>query len=103
MPPLNLFAKVEEEHARARRGRLEDLAVTAHSPAGFRLLLRLLRHGGVCRAIGTDAVAVARHNDAALLLADIFHAAPETGLALVAARFAMPTVRESLKGDSTHG
>lgn len=99
MPPLNLFAQVEEEHARARRRRLEDIAMTARSPAGFRLLLRLLRHGGVCRAIGTDAASVARHNDAALLLADIFHAAPETGLALVSALFDIPVTT----GDTTHG
>lgn len=68
-----------ERQARERQ-HAEDLAEVAKTPAGRRVLLRMLRRWGAGRPVGlTDAEIVLR-NEAELLLSELMQVAPQAGL-----------------------
>lgn len=71
--------ELRERQARQRQ-HAEDLADVARTPAGRRLLLRMLRRWGAGRPVGVTEAELALRNEAELLLAELMQAAPQAGL-----------------------
>ena len=67
-----------ERQARERQ-HAEDLAEVAKTPAGRRVLLRMLRRWGAGRPVGGTDAELALRNEAEMLLADLMRAAPQAG------------------------
>lgn len=76
------------DELRDRQGKLrqqaEDLAEMAKTPAGRRVLLRLLRRWGAGRPVGGTEAELALRNEAELLLSDLMQAAPQAGIEFLA-------------------
>lgn len=68
-----------ERQARQRQ-RAEDLAEVAKTPAGRRMLLRMLRRWGAGRPVGGTEAEIVLRNEAELLLAELMQAAPQAGM-----------------------
>ena len=71
--------ELRERDAR-RRQQAEDLADVARSPAGRRVLLRMLRRWGAGRPVGGTEAELALRNEAEMLLSDLMQAAPQAGM-----------------------
>lgn len=68
-----------ERQAKLRQ-HAEDLAEVAKTPAGRRVLLRMLRRWGAGRPVGLSEAEIVLRNEAELLLAELMQAAPQAGL-----------------------
>lgn len=75
--------ELRERQARQRQ-QAEDLAEVAKTPAGRRMLLRMLRRWGAGRPVGLTEAEIVLRNEAELLLFDLMQAAPQTGLEFLA-------------------
>lgn len=71
--------ELRERQAKLRQ-QAEDLAEVAKTPAGRRLLLRMLRRWGAGRPVGVTEAEIVLRNEAELLLSELMQAAPQAGL-----------------------
>ena len=71
--------ELRERQARQRQ-HAEDLAEVAKTPAGRRVLLRMLRRWGAGRPVGVTEAEIALRNEAELFLAELMQAAPQAGM-----------------------
>lgn len=75
--------ELRERQAKLRQ-HAEDLAEVAKTPAGRRLLLRMLRRWGAGQPVGSSNAEIVLRNEAELLLAELMQAAPQAGLEFLA-------------------
>lgn len=71
--------ELRERQAKLRQ-HAEDLAEVAKTPAGRRVLLRMLRRWGAGRPVGLTEAEIVLRNEAELLLSELMQAAPQAGL-----------------------
>lgn len=74
---------LRERQAKLRQ-HAEDLAEVAKTPAGRRVLLRMLRRWGAGRPVGLTEAEIVLRNEAELLLSELMQAAPQAGLEFLA-------------------
>ena len=75
--------ELRERQAKLRQ-QAEDLAEVAKTPAGRRLLLRMLRRWGAGRPVGLTEAEIVLRNEAEWMLSEMMQAAPQAGLEFLA-------------------
>ena len=75
--------ELRERQAKLRQ-QAEDLAEVAKTPAGRRLLLRMLRRWGAGRPVGSSEAEIVLRNEAEWMLSELMQAAPQAGLEFLA-------------------